>query len=180
MINLIRNTIIVTFLLTFSIAYAVHPVGSPTSSTANVFSKTMTVNQFLSIDPDQIRKSNGIKQAWVKRWAVRHAQHRLQKKIDNGKLTRESALNHAFAKSNNPNNRGKWSLILAGAGFLFIFLGPLAFLTLPLTIAGIVLGIMGIQKDKDSTMAVIGLVLGILTILLFLIALLFLLAFFSF
>lgn len=180
MYNCIRNTITVLFLLSFSIVHAVHPVKSPTSATANVFSKSMTVNQFLSIDPDQIRKSNGIKQAWVKRWAVRHAQHRLQKKIDNGKLTRESNLNQAFSKSNNPNNRGKWSLILAGAGFLFLFLGPLAFLTLPLAIAGTILGIMGIQKDNDSTMAVIGLVLGILTILLFLVAILILVAFLGF
>ena len=177
--NWIRNAILVIFLLTFSTAYAVHTVKPPTGG-ANVFSQSMTVNQFLSFDPDQIRKSNGIKQAWVKRWAVRHVQHRLQKKIDNGKLTRESSLNQAFAKSNNPNNRGKWSLILAGAGFVFLFLGPLAFLTLPLAIAGLVLGIMGIQKDRNSTMAVIGLVIGALTILLFLAAILILVAFLGF
>jgi|GEM_PF-1447660 len=179
MMNSKRNTLIV-FLLSVSMAYAVHPVEAPKPAAAAVISSSMTVNQFLSIDPDQIRKSNGIKQAWVKRWTVRHAQHRLQKKIDNGKLTRESALNQAFAKSNNPNNRGKWSLIIAGAGFLFLFLGPLAFLTLPLAIAGMVLGIMGIQKDNDSTMAVIGMVLGILTILLFLVAILILVAFLGF
>jgi hypothetical protein len=169
--NWIRNSILGIFLLTFSTAYAVHTIKSPTSG-APVFSQSMTVNQFLSIDPDQIRKSNGIKQAWAKRWVVRHAQHRLQKKIDNGKLSRESTLNQAFAKGNNPNNRGKWSLILAGAGFLFLFLGPLAYLTLPLAVAGLVLGIIGLQKDRDRTMAIIGIVLGGLTLLIFLLALL--------
>lgn len=179
MYNWIRNTITVFFLLTFSIAYAVYPVKSPTSGAVNVFSKSMTVNQFLSVDADQIRKSNGVKQAWVKRWAVRHAQHRLQKKIDNGKLTRESTLNQAFAKAGDANKRGMFALIFSGAGFLFLFLGPLAFLTLPLAIAGLILGIIGIQKDRDSTMAIFGIVLGGLTLLIFLLAILVLVTLFA-
>lgn len=173
----LRYTLVLILIFSVSPGFAVHPVEPTSKVKSTALSSSMTINQFLSIDAGQIRKSHGIKHAWIKRWTLRHAQHRLSKKLVTGELKGETRLDLALAKGGDPNKRGKFALIFAGAGFLFLFLGPLAYLTLPLAVAGLILGIIGVQKDRDRTMAIIGIVLGGLTLLIFLLALLIVLTF---
>lgn len=179
MASYFRYTLFVLFVLSVSKGNAVHTVVRPQHFDARESYHSITIGQFLSLDPNQIQKSNGIKNAWVKRMVIRHAQERLKKRMEKGQLAPESALHQAYAKEGDANKRGKFALIFSGVGFLFLFLGPLAFLTLPLAIAGLILGIIGLQKDRDSTMAIFGIVLGGLTLLLFLLALLIVFTFLS-
>jgi len=71
MTKLLRIKLLPFFVLPFPRVHTVNPLVLSDKAAQPAISGSMTINQFLSIDPDQIRKSNVIKQAWVKRWAIR-------------------------------------------------------------------------------------------------------------
>ena len=146
----------------------VSSLSSPTQS-GNILSN-ITVSQFLSLDFDKIQESNLVSLNWMQKSLLKSAQKRLAKKVSKGKIDASQSLLNKSAAAKGENRRGMFSLIFGGAGFLFLFLGPLAYLSLPLGIAGLILGIIGVKKDKNDTMAIIGMVFGSLVILLFLLA----------
>lgn len=150
---------------------AINSVSSAPSnnSSANMLSN-ITVSQFLSLDFDKIQESNLVSLNWMQKSLLKSAQKRLAKKVSKGKIDASQSLLNKSAAAKGENRRGMFSLIFGGAGFLFLFLGPLAYLSLPLGIAGLILGIIGVKKDKNDTMAIIGMVFGSLVILLFLLA----------
>lgn len=175
-----RWILILFFSASGILLHAVHPVKEPVKSDFPVDLSSLTVNQYLAIDPSLISKSHGVKYARIKRWMFRHTQHQLIKKVNKHKISGESKLFESVVKKTSDNKRGKLATILAGAGFIFLFLGPLAFISLPLAISSIILGILGIQKDRDITLSIIGLVLGGLILLIMLFAILVLITLFQF
>lgn len=172
---LIRLFCLPIFLLFSMAAFAVHPA-SPVKETKTA---TLTVNQFLSLDPGLISRKNGHEQAWIKRKLFRYAQHRLNKKVAQGRIQGNDALFQTGLKAEKPNRNGMWSLILGGAGFLFLFASPLSLLSLPLAVGGFIFGLKGLKKDKNPLMAILGIVFSVLIALVFVLAIVFIATYFS-
>lgn len=152
----IRFYLVAILLCVTQFSFAVHSV-KPVKPSTQVVSDHMTVDQFLAIDPNQLKKSNGIRHAWLKRWALRNMQHRIKKKVDKKLLSGEDYVLKA-SKESEPNKRGKYALIFSGALLLSLFIGIGAFL-FPFVIVPIILGFKGLRKDKNKTMAIIALIL---------------------
>ncbi|MEP7266980.1 MAG: hypothetical protein ABI844_05080 [Saprospiraceae bacterium] len=168
-------------LLVISTAGAVSSKSKPLQIKLSEVMSEITVGQFLAMDIDRLSKNQSVKVNWLQRSVIRIAQKKFSKRVSNGKLRASTALfsKSASGQSNNPNIDGLWALLFGSTGFLFAFLGPLAILTLPMAIAAIVLGIIGIKKDQNSTMAIIGLVLGGVTIFLLFLAVVIILSVFA-
>lgn len=166
---------LVFFLLFFNAVFAVHPAihvqktGTP----------ALTVNQFLSFDPGLINRKSGHENAWIKRNLVRYAQHRLHKKVAAGKIKGEDALFQSDLRAKRPNQNGMWSLILGGAGFIFLFAGPLAFLSFPMAVGSFIFGLRGLKTDDNHLMAILGIVFSVLITLIFVLAIAFIAAYLS-
>lgn len=135
------------------------------------------ISQFIELDFGTLQESKSIKINWIQKWIFKAAQKKLAKKVAQGKIDSTKSLFEIHAVKND-NKRGLLSLLFAGGGILFLFLGPLAYLSLPLGIAGLILGIIGVKRDKNDTMAIIGMVFGSLVILLFLLAIVLVTSFF--
>ena len=122
-----------TFLL-FNIAApkgkAINRVSNPSPTQSGNILSNITVSQFLSLDLDKIQESKLVSLNWVQKSILKTAQKRLAKKVSKGKIDASKALLNKSAAAKGENRRGMFSLIFGGAGFLFLFLGPLAYLSL--------------------------------------------------
>lgn len=140
--------------------------GFPVMTAPATLQSQMTVNDFLTIDVKNYRSAEGKKMGWVKRMVITSAQKNLERKIKKGKLEGSTLMSQAEAGPGN-NTFGLLSLIFSVAGWFIPYIG------LPMIIAGFVLGIMGLRRDYNPTMAVIGTVFGALGVLVILLALIF-------
>lgn len=118
----------------------------------------MTVNDFLALDIKNFKTADGRKLGWTKRIAFQGMQKNLAKKVKKGKLQGDMTMKEASALSGNMY--GFLSLILSVLGLFIPYLG------LAMLVAGLVLGIIGINRDNNPTMAIIGTVLSALFLLL--------------
>ena len=173
---------LLTFIFLISILSPLHLIAVNTTEVDHLKNKThpltdISVGQFIALDFEKLQESKLIKINWIQKSIFKAAQKKLTKKVNKGKINASQSLFKAGA-GKSENRRGMFSLIFGGAGFLFLFLGPLAYLSLPLGIAGLILGIIGVKKDKDDTMAIIGMVFGSLVILLFILAIILIASFF--
>ena len=95
------------------------------------------------------------KLSWWKKWLLKSWQKKMQR----------------TAAPSAKSKRGLLSLIFGSLAFLLLWT-PAAIISLPLCIAGLILGIIGLKRDANNTMAIIGVVMSGLTALIFIAALL--------
>ena len=133
----------------------------------------LTLKEFSAIDLNQWTKAQGLRMPWWQKLSFKFIQKRISKKIARGLLDGNTTLQQMQEQEQpkNANRRGGISLILGVAGLVFLFLGFLRILTIPLFVGGLVIGIRGIRKDQNKAMAIIGTIFSGLMLLLFLLAL---------
>ena len=125
----------------------------------------MSVNDFIAFDAKEYRKADGKKLKWTERLAFKLVQKNLAKKVKKGKIEGTMPM-HEAGNAAGGNLYGLLSLIFSVVGLFVPFLG------LALLVAALVLGIIGINRDNNPTMAIIGTVLSGLFLFLILIVLL--------
>ena len=104
---------------------------------------------------------------FIERFAIRLAQKSIVKKIAKGELVASAAPDETGP--GNPNKRGLVSLLFALVGILFLFIpGGLAGIGGLFAIAGFILGIIGLKRDEDKTLALIGTIVGAIVVTLYL------------
>lgn len=128
----------------------------------------MTVNDFLAIDLKKANNRSGQKISWAQRLVLKQYQKGLDRKVQKGKLDGTMTLSEA-TRAGNANMTGLLSLIFSAVGLILLWT-PLGLIGMALGIAGFVLGIIGLKKDANTTMALIGTILGALVIFMTLLA----------
>ena len=117
--------------------------------------------------PGKYEKGSLRKPNFIERFAIRLAQKGIVKKIAKGDLLLTASQDDTGA--GNPNKRGLVSLLFALVGILFLFIpGGLAGIGGLFAIAGFILGIIGLKRDEDKTLALIGTIVGALVVTLYL------------
>ncbi len=145
-------------------AYAVHIESSPHHPGKINLGDEMTVNDFLALDVKDYRTAGGNKLKWNQQLAFKIAQKNFTRKVQKGGL--DENLNFHEAANVSPANRtGRLSLILSSVGLVFFFIPVVNIIGLGFSLAGLILGIIGLRKDEDQTMAIIGMVIGGLGVL---------------
>jgi hypothetical protein len=129
---------------------------------------SMTVNDFLAVDLKTYKSADGKKLKWTQRIALSNFQKGLAKKVSKGKIEGTASLNEA-AKAPSANKHGLLSLIFSAVGLVLLFT-PVGLVGMALGIAGFVLGLIGLKRDADMTMALVGVILGGLVIFITLLA----------
>jgi hypothetical protein len=137
---------------------------------------SITVNDFIHTDIHSLRTADGKKLGWVKRMGVKMAQKNLEKQVRKGKLEGTASLENAM-RASSANKRGLLSVIFGALGIIFLFIPSISIIGLAFSIAGFVLGIIGLSRDEDFTLALIGTILGGVVLVIYLIAILFIAAF---
>ena len=134
-----------------------------TVSPGYVHAGDMTVNQFLSMDLKTFKSAEGKKLKWTQRIALGSFQKNLAKKVKKGKVDGQASL-HDVTKAPSANKFGLMATIFSSVGLLLMFT-PVGLLGMALGIAGFVLGLIGLKRDADMTLSLIGVVIGGLVIL---------------
>lgn len=142
-------------------ASAIHNENLPASGGALALTSQITVNNFLAFDAKSYRTVDGKKLKWTERLAFKVVQKNLARKVQKGKIDGNMTMDQARAAGGNIY--GLLSLIFAVVGLFVPYIG------LALLIAAFVLGLIGIKRDNNPTMAIIGLVLSAVILLLLLI-----------
>lgn len=160
-----KHFFLITFLLIdllcWNSAFAVHPGNNAIiDSRTSIVNQQMTVSDFLSINFNHYKTETGSRLTWGQRLAMKMFQKKVAKEVRKGKIEGNSAF-FEYATGEGYNNRtGRMSLIFSSIGLLLLFVPYLAIVGIALGIAGFILGIVGMKKDADPTMAVIGTILG--------------------
>jgi hypothetical protein len=162
-----KQLLLVLFLLiSTALSYNVHAVNShpPVMSTSMAVNPQMTIQDFLSIDFKAYRNAEGKKIKWTQRLALTISQKGIAKKVSKGKIERTAPLSTALSPARD-NIHGLLSIIFAFTGLFIPIIG------FGMIIAALILGIIGIRRDANPTMAIIGTAVSGAFILLLLIAL---------
>ncbi|MDQ3015450.1 MAG: hypothetical protein M3R25_01820 [Bacteroidota bacterium] len=142
-------------------ALAVNSHRSENAMTIGVKSQ-MTVNDFLAVDLQNFKSADGKGLKWTQKLAFKAMQKSMARKVAKGKIEGTMSLEEAGTAAGG-NLYGLLSLIFSVVGLFIPYLG------LAMLIAGLVLGIIGITRDNNPTMAIIGTVLSAVFLLLILI-----------
>jgi hypothetical protein len=134
----------------------------PAEGHALALAQQLTVNDFLSFDAKSYRTAEGKKLKWTQRMAFQVMQKNLARKVKKGKIAGDMTMDEAAGAAGG-NLYGLLSLIFAVVGLFIPYLG------LAMLIAALVLGIIGLKRDNNPTMATIGLVLSAIFLLLIII-----------
>jgi hypothetical protein len=150
--------VLLTFFILLGTAWtvqvsAIHNTTPPLNMEPMTMGQTMTVNDFLAFDYKGYRTAEGKKMKWTHRLAMGMTQKKLAKQVRKGNLEGTAPLSTAMAAQGR-NTHGLLSVIFAFAGLVVPYLG------FGLIIAGFVLGIIGIKKDANPTLAIIGTVIS--------------------
>ncbi len=161
----LQTLVFIVFILSTLHSFAVntkregHPNTQPQKLT------DISIGQFIAMDFDQLQESKLIKINWLQKSIFKAAQKKLTKKVAKGKIEADSFVIKA-RETKNENSRGKLALIFGVSGLLLLTLGTAGLiLAFPLGILAFILGIIGLRKDKNRTMATLGVVLGSLLLL---------------
>ncbi len=122
-----------------------------------------SVEDFLALTPKDIEARTGKKPSLGERIALKLAQKRVKKQLKKGEQPE-------FQEGGSGGNLGLLSLIFGGAGVLLVFIPAIGIIGLLSGIAGFVLGLIALKRGEKKTMPIIGMVLGGLVILLFIVA----------
>lgn len=163
-----KPILLILFLIAVStITHPVYGVNRGNDVSVETFFKhpgQMTVNDFISVDFKNYRTEDGKKLKWTSRLVFTGAQKKLARQVKQHKLDGNISMIEA-AKVGGRNIHGLLSVIFAAAGLFIPVLG------FGLIVAALVLGIIGIRRDYNPTMAIIGTALSGAFLLLFLILL---------
>ncbi len=113
----------------------------------------MTLQDFLLLTPKKYQEITGRRMTFKQKISFSILKAKLKKQLPDEKV------------EGKKSNLGLLSLIFGGAAFLFIAIAPIV--SIPLAVAAVVLGILGLGKNKGDTKSIIGLVLGGLFLVLF-------------
>lgn len=130
---------------------------------------SLTVQQFIDFDLKSYRGADGKRLPFVKRVSLSIIQKKLAKDVKKGRLEANADFSNAM-KAPSANKRGLLSLIFSSLGLIFMFIPYVAILGFGLSVAGFVLGIIGLSRDEDMTMALLGVILGGIALLIYLLA----------
>lgn len=175
------KSIILTFLFLsgFLFSLKVHAI-QPALDNASVpgADVTLSVQQFIDFDLKSYRDANGKKLPLLKRFSISILQKKLAKDVKKGRVEANADLSAAM-KAPSANKRGLLSLIFSSLGLIFLFIPYVAILGFGLSVAGFVLGIIGLSRDEDMTMALLGVILGGIGLFIYLLAIVIVAAWFS-
>ncbi len=157
------------FLLGFASTHPASAVSNSNVSAIGIVESTggqMTVKDFLDINIKDYRTPEGKKLNWSRRLLFNITQKSLARQVQLGKIVGTMPISDVAKRGGGGRNTyGLLSLIFSVGGLFIPILG------LGFIIAALVLGIIGIRRDYNPTMAIIGTVLSGLFLLLFLIVL---------
>ncbi len=125
----------------------------------------LTLEEVLTTDYKTLRERTGNKLNLVQRLGLKMVQKRYRKISEDPRKVEK--LEQRLASD---NRLGLIGIILGGIGLLFAFIPILGFLSPFLAISAIVLGAVGLKRDSRPGLSIGALVLGGLTILFFIIA----------
>ena len=140
------------FVLSYQ-AYAINVDNAPASGTGSTIASQMTVNDFIALDVNSYRTAEGKKLKWTQRLAFNLVKKNLERKVKKGKIDGDLSMDQAKGGAGG-NIHGLLSLIFSVVGLFIPIVG------LALLIAAFVLGLIGLKKDNNPTMAIIGLVVS--------------------
>ncbi len=115
----------------------------------------MTIQEFLKLTPKKYQELTGKKMTFKQKISFAIIKAKLKKQ-----LADEKPVAHR-------TDLGLLSLIFGGSAFVLAIIPFVGLISIPLAIAAIVLGIIGLRRKKGDTKSIIGLVLGSVFILLF-------------
>lgn len=149
-----------SFLLIALQTFSYSPKNAAITTTTNnlpIEIKGMTVQEFLLLTPKKYQEITGRRMTFKQKISFSILKAKLKKQLPDEKV------------EGKKSNLGLLSLIFGGAAFVLI---PIAgIVSIPLAVAAVVLGILGLGKSKGDTKSIIGLVLGGVLLLLFIVLL---------
>jgi len=174
--RLLLSLIILVGSVTFHESFAVQTTALPDGNIQT--GPQITVNDFLSFDFKNYRTAEGKKLSWAKRMSGQIMQKNLARQVKKGKIEGTANFQEA-ARASAANKTGRLALIFSALGIVFLFIPYLSIVGFGLSVAGFVLGIIGLGKDEDTTMALLGLVIGAVGLFLYLLVVLVAVSWFS-
>ena len=114
----------------------------------------MSLQQFLNLTPKKYMEITGKRLTFKQRVAFVILKAKLKKQLTDDKTAA------------NKTDIGLLSLVFGGGAFVLAIIPYAGLLSIPMAIAAIVLGIIGLGRKKGDTKSIIGLVLGSLFLLL--------------
>jgi hypothetical protein len=115
----------------------------------------MALKEFLKLTPKEYQKLTGKKMTFKQKLAFSILKLKLREQLPDDKTAAHKT------------DIGLLSLIFGGSAFVLVLIPYVGLISIPLAIAAIVLGIIGLNRKKGDTKSIIGLVLGSVFILLF-------------
>ncbi len=143
---------------------AVHPTPVESSTIQEGPLAGLSIEQALTTDYKTLKAEKGIRLSFFQRIALKSAQRKYKKAKKRGE-----SIDFSVTKSGNALSIT--SLVLGLTGFVFAFIPFIAILSPFMAITAIILGAIGLKRESKRGMAVTGIVMGSLTILLFIIGL---------
>jgi len=145
-------------------ASAVNSAKMPPSGGALALSQKVTVNDFIAFDAKSYRTTEGKKLNWTQRLAFNLVKKNLERKVKKGKIDGTTTMDELAHRSGAGGNiYGLLSLIFSVVGLFVPYAGIF------LIVGAFVLGLIGIKRDNNPTMAIIGTILSAVALLLILI-----------
>lgn len=139
---------ILTFFLLLSLYNTAYAVNTLSANEVNIAT-------FLAMDAHQIIKANGKKLNAIERFGYKKAQKIVRKAQKAGLL--DKIAESEGGDRGGKNRRGLLATIFGGIGLLLIWLPIIG---LGFGIAGLVIGILGVVKDGANALNLVGLILG--------------------
>lgn len=167
-----KSTLLAFFFLAGSVfssqLNAIHPESDKTL--VKEAGSSLTVQQFIDFDLRSYRDGDGKRIPFIKRISLSIIQKKLARDVRKGRLEANEGLAEAMKAAPSANKRGLLSLIFSSLGLIFMFIPYIVILGFGLSVAGFVLGIIGLNRDEDMTMALLGVILGGIGLLIYLLA----------
>ncbi len=113
----------------------------------------MALQEFLNLTPKKYQELTGKRMTFKQKLAFYLLKGKLKKQLSNDKTSHSTDI-------------GLLSLIFGGGAFVLAIIPYIGLLSVPLAIAAIILGIIGLGRKKGDTKSIIGLVLGSVFLLL--------------
>jgi hypothetical protein len=134
---------------------------NPGNSRASMYStpqneNAISLQEFLNLTPKKYQQLTGKRMTWKQKLAFYMLKGKLKKQLSDN-------------KNSHSTDIGLLSLIFGGSAFVLAIIPYVGLVSIPLAIAAIILGIIGLGRKKGDTKSIIGLVLGSVFLLLLLV-----------
>ena len=143
---LIICTLVFFCLQSFSFSPGFINTNTPYALPANL--NGMSLQEFVKLTPKKYMELTGAKLTFKEKVAFTILKAKLKRKLAQEK------------PDSTKTDIGKLSLIFGGAAFVLALIPYAGIISIPLAIAAVVLGIIGLGRKKNDTKSIIGLVLG--------------------